>query len=304
VERPREVRASHLARRAVVYARQSSAKQLNVNVGSTTYQLAQAEIARRWGWTDDKIDGVDDDLGLSGQSAGHRHGYQRLRGDVRAGAVGAVFVTDLSRLGRDVAELLGFLGDCKKFDVLVVVDGRVHDFDDHSQLFAQQVSSLVTEYENVRRREMMMRGRSAKAAAGRAVSAPPTGYVAGRNGTWAMDPDPAVREAIAAVFRAFLSKRSLKGTVNELNRLGVRIPARRGSVPRSQIPARCPARPSTGSGRALPLRQAPRERMQTRPDTFADDSSVLRFTEPASSSARPEPVEGRAPTLRQAPLTT
>ncbi len=46
-ERPREIKAHHLARKAYVYIRQSTERQVLQNVGSTAYQRGQAEHARR-----------------------------------------------------------------------------------------------------------------------------------------------------------------------------------------------------------------------------------------------------------------
>src|SRR5512140_3665727 len=101
LNRPHEIKASHLARKAVVYLRQSSDAQVMNNLGSTDAQRAQRRYAEAWGWSPDLIEMIDDDLGLSGAAASHRQGYQRLLKDIEAALVGAVFVSDESRLGRD-----------------------------------------------------------------------------------------------------------------------------------------------------------------------------------------------------------
>ncbi len=225
--RPPDVTASHLTRTAVGYTRQSTKRQVEENEGSTKHQEAQLQFARAWGWPEDRIEYVDDDLGLSGTTSARRLGLQRIMKEVRADIIGAIFVSDLSRLGRNVIELLLFLEECRTHDVLIVVNGRVQDLSDDSQMFPQKVNSVVMEYENARRRDIMMRGRQAKAQAGKAVSRPPTGLVRDKDGVWIFDPDPALYEAIAAVPRTFLRCRSLGRTVRELIRLGVRIPVRR-----------------------------------------------------------------------------
>src|SRR6266404_5435119 len=129
-ERPREIKATHLARKAVVYMRQSSETQVLNNVGSTEYQRNQRRYAEAWGWALDRVEVVDDDLGLSGTSPDHRPGYQRLLRDIEAGLVGAVFVSDESRLGRDMLAKLMFANLCIMKKVLLVLDGRVGDLAD------------------------------------------------------------------------------------------------------------------------------------------------------------------------------
>jgi hypothetical protein len=65
-ERPTLIKSRHLARKAVVYVRQSTARQVAENDGSTAYQRAQADHARRWVFTQVEIN--EEDLGLSGRS--------------------------------------------------------------------------------------------------------------------------------------------------------------------------------------------------------------------------------------------
>jgi len=226
-DRPPEVTASHLARRAAVYARQSTARQVDENEGSTDYQRDQIKFPLAWGWPAADVDLNDDDLGYSGTTTVRRRGYQRLLEYLRGGRLGAIFVSDLSRLGRDAVELLTLLNECKLRDVLIVVNGSVYNLDNSGQMFGHQVTTLVAEYENVRRAEMMQAGRRAKALAGKAVSAPPTGYVRAEKGVWHMHPDPAVQEALRAVFRVFLCQRALVPTMHELRQLGIKIPSRK-----------------------------------------------------------------------------
>ena len=49
-ERPPEVTASHRARKALIYVRQSTLRQVAQNQGSTADQEGQARHPRRWGW--------------------------------------------------------------------------------------------------------------------------------------------------------------------------------------------------------------------------------------------------------------
>src|SRR5205814_4511214 len=69
-----KITASHLARHAVVYLRQSSAAQVEHNRESTERQYALASKARELGWPAERIVVIDEDLGLSGGGTATRSG--------------------------------------------------------------------------------------------------------------------------------------------------------------------------------------------------------------------------------------
>src|SRR5438552_12344895 len=73
-----KITASHLARHAVVYLRQSSAAQVEHNRESTERQYALASKARELGWPAERIVVIDEDLGLSGGGTATRSGFARL----------------------------------------------------------------------------------------------------------------------------------------------------------------------------------------------------------------------------------
>src|SRR5262249_29104896 len=95
----------HRRRNAIVYLRQSSLKQLEENTGSQAYQRSQFELARAYGWPDDSIEIIDEDLGRSGSSVDRRSGWQRMLEQIAANAVGVVFAANISRLGREMLAL-------------------------------------------------------------------------------------------------------------------------------------------------------------------------------------------------------
>jgi DNA invertase Pin-like site-specific DNA recombinase len=73
-----KVQPDHLSRQAVVYIRQSTAKQVQYNQESTRRQYQLAEQAREMGWPQPLVRIIDDDLGMSGASSEHRLGFQKL----------------------------------------------------------------------------------------------------------------------------------------------------------------------------------------------------------------------------------
>src|SRR3954447_22148126 len=72
------VTPTHLARKAVVYIRQSTPHQIVSNQESLRLQYALRQRARELGWHDADIDVIDADLGLSGASAAQRGGFKEL----------------------------------------------------------------------------------------------------------------------------------------------------------------------------------------------------------------------------------
>ena len=77
-----KVTASHLARTAYLYVRQSTLRQVINNTESTTRQYALRQRAVALGWPAEQIVTIDSDQGQSGASAADREGFQHLVADV------------------------------------------------------------------------------------------------------------------------------------------------------------------------------------------------------------------------------
>jgi len=88
--------AAVLRRKAVVYVRQSSQTQVQVNLESQRRQYDLVEEARRRGFQ--QVEVIDDDLGRSASGMVARPGFDRLVAWLCAGEVGAVLCFDASRL--------------------------------------------------------------------------------------------------------------------------------------------------------------------------------------------------------------
>ena len=79
----------HLQRKAIVYLRQSSDRQVQRHTESQRLQYALAERARAFGFA--QVDIIDTDLGYSAAvGAGRRAGFERLIAAVAVGEVGLV----------------------------------------------------------------------------------------------------------------------------------------------------------------------------------------------------------------------
>src|ERR1700746_1971527 len=99
-----KITASHLARQAIVYLRQSSPAQVEHNRESTERQYALATKARELGWPHDRIIVIYEDPGLSGPVSGARSGFACLTAEVALARVGLVLGLEVSRLARNNAD--------------------------------------------------------------------------------------------------------------------------------------------------------------------------------------------------------
>ena len=85
-----KVTAAHLSRRALLYVRQSSLKQVIHNTESAIRQYDLRGKATALGWAADQITVIDIDQGHSGASAAGREGFQQMVAEVSLGRAGIV----------------------------------------------------------------------------------------------------------------------------------------------------------------------------------------------------------------------
>src|SRR5213595_1635391 len=84
-----KIKPEHLARKAIVYLRQSSERQVRQNKESQLLQYAVAERVRALGWKQVEI--INNDLGSSaGIASAQREGFERVLSLVALGEVGIV----------------------------------------------------------------------------------------------------------------------------------------------------------------------------------------------------------------------
>jgi hypothetical protein len=106
------ITASHLARRAVIYIRQSSPHQVLTHQESLRLQYALRTRAMELGWPEHAIEVIDADLGLSAASAQCRPGFKELISQVTLAEVGIIFLLDVTRLSRNCSDWYPLLDLC------------------------------------------------------------------------------------------------------------------------------------------------------------------------------------------------
>ena len=124
-----KITESHLNRRAIVYLRQSSLKQVRQNKESQRAQYALAETARAWGWKEVEV--IDTDLGSSASlGAAIREGFEKVIGRVAMGEAGIIFNREASRLSRTDQDWCRLLQVCGVFATLISDGEQVYDLND------------------------------------------------------------------------------------------------------------------------------------------------------------------------------
>jgi DNA invertase Pin-like site-specific DNA recombinase len=119
-----KITASHLARTAYVYIRQSTPDQVQHNLESKRRQYGLADRARALGWQDVIV--LDEDLGRSGSGVA-RPGFERLLAAICEGSVGAVVAIEASRLARNGRDWHTLLEFCALVVCLIIDEEGVHD---------------------------------------------------------------------------------------------------------------------------------------------------------------------------------
>ena len=127
-----KLRPWHLDRSAIVYVRQSTPQQVLEHQQSTARQYALVDRAVALGWPHDCVTVIDNDLGLSGQSAEGRLGFQRLLAEVALDHVGLILGLEMSRLARSCKDWHQLLELCARFRTLLADADGVYDPTDYN----------------------------------------------------------------------------------------------------------------------------------------------------------------------------
>ena len=160
-----KIGARHLERQAIVYVRQSSARQVRENIESTQLQYRLVEQARALGWSDQQTVTIDDDLGQSGRSLEGRIGFQRLLAEVSLGHVGIVLGIEMSRLARSCRDWHHLLELCAVFGCLLGDADGTYDPRDHNDRLLLGLKGTMSEAELHILRGRLDAGRKTRRAA-------------------------------------------------------------------------------------------------------------------------------------------
>jgi DNA invertase Pin-like site-specific DNA recombinase len=217
-----KVRDEHLSRKALVYLRQSTMKQVINNRESQRLQYAMEDEARGLGFA--QIEVVDCDLGIRASIGADRKGFEYVISEVAKGHIGAVISREVSRLSRTDKDWCHLLEVCQVFDTLVLDEERVYDLskiDDQLMLGIKGTMSVV-ELKVLKMR--MQDGKEEKARRGELKMRLPPGYVYGPFDKVVKDPDERVRKAVLLIFQKFRELWSVRQTFKWFHENDVSLP--------------------------------------------------------------------------------
>jgi DNA invertase Pin-like site-specific DNA recombinase len=220
----RKVTPAHLSRKALLYVRQSTLRQVTHNPESTRRQYALRERALALGWTAEQIVVVDCDLGVSGAST-DRKGFQLLVAEVSMGRVGIVLGLEVSRLARNSADWHRLLELSALTDTLILDEDGVYDPTQYNDRLLLGLKGTLSEAELHMLRARMRGGLLAKARRGELRIGLPVGLVYDALGHVTLHPDAQVRDSVRLLFRTFFRTGSASATVKHFTTHDLPFPA-------------------------------------------------------------------------------
>ena len=215
--RSSKVETRHLAKLAIVYVRQSSARQVRENIESTQLQYDLVNRALAYGWSNDRIETIDDDLGVSGRSLEGRTGFQRLLAEISLGHVGLVMGIEMSRLARNCRDWHQLLELCAVFDSLLGDADGIYNPREHNDRLLLGLKGTMSEAELHILRGRLEAGRKNKARRGEYFCQAPIGYIRTQGGV-AFEPDEQARGVVQLLFGKFEEIGSASGVLRFFQR--------------------------------------------------------------------------------------
>src|SRR3982074_1257733 len=218
-----KIKPEHLARKAIVYLRQSSERQVRQNKESQLLQYAMAERVRALGWQQVEI--INSDLGSSASVAAARgEGVERVLSSVALGEVGIVGSREVSRLSRTDKDWCRLLEVCQIFGTLIADEQQVYDLNYLDDQLVLGIKGTLSVVELKVLRQRLQAGQESKARRGELFKRLPVGYVRDAMGKVVFHPDQRVCEAIQLVFVKFRELWSVRQTFQWFRDHDVELP--------------------------------------------------------------------------------
>jgi DNA invertase Pin-like site-specific DNA recombinase len=225
-----KIRSQHLARKAMLYVRQSSAYQVSHNLESQKLQYAMQEHLHQLGWQEVEV--VDEDLGRSAAGTQTRTGFERMVAEVCLGRVGAVAAREVSRFARNSREWQQLVEVCRVVDTVLVDQETVYAPRQSNDRLLLGLKGSLNEYELDLLRQRSLEARREKAKRGELIVAAPIGYLKTEEQRLEKDPDRRIQEAIRLVFDRFVAIGSVRQTLLWFLEHGLQLPA---CTPRGEV---------------------------------------------------------------------
>lgn len=232
------IAAAHRARRAIVYIRQSTERQVLENTESQRRQRGLVERAIELGWSRAQVVQIDEDLGRSGAGTQDRSGFRQMVAETALGGVGIIMALEVSRVSRSNHDWYHLLDICAVTGTLIADAEGLYDPRAHNDRLLLGLKATMSETELHTLKQRLVEAVRSKAARGEFRCRLSAGFEWDPAGRIVKSPDEQVMSAIARVFERF----DQLGTVHRVHCSlvddGCRVPllAGRGSTLKWVVP--------------------------------------------------------------------
>ena len=219
-----KIKPEHLARKAIVYLRQSTDKQVRENKESQKLQYEVAERIRALGWK--QVELIHSDLGSSAAIASaRRDGFECVLSSVALGEIGIVGSREVSRLSRTDKDWCRLLEVCQIFGTLIADEQQIYDLNSLDDQLVLGIKGTLSVVELKILRQRLQAGQESKARRGELLKRLAVGFAQDPAGKVVFHPDRRVREAIQLVFVKFREHWSVRQTFQWFRDHDVELPA-------------------------------------------------------------------------------
>lgn len=219
-----KVTPDHLRRKAYLYIRQSTLRQVFENTESTKRQYALRDRAIALGWPIEQIVVIDSDLGRSGASSAGREGFKELVSEVGMGNVGIVLGLEVSRLARNSSDWHRLLEICALSKTLILDEDGLYDPGHFNDRLLLGLKGTMSEAELHVLKARLQGGIFSKARRGELKGPLPVGFVYSASNKVILDPDKQIQKSINLFFDTFQRTGSASGTVKYFRENAIKFP--------------------------------------------------------------------------------
>jgi len=224
-----KITSRHLERKAVIYIRQSSPKQVREHLDSQLTQRTLIRRAEHLGWHPERIEVFDGDLGQSAAGRHERDDFKALAAEVALGHVGVVFGWQVSRLARNNAEWYQLLDLAALLGTLIGDTDGIYDPRLYNDRLLLGLKGTMSEAELYLMRQRLNAGRLSQVQRGEYVQHLPTGLVRLSDHSVIKDPDQQIQHVIGLVLSKFEELGSAFQVLRYCKQQGILLPRRHGS---------------------------------------------------------------------------
>jgi len=211
------VNPTHLARKALIYIRQSTPQQVMTNQESLRLQYALRTRAIELGWRSEDVEIIDADLGQTGAVAQNRQGFKEVVSRVTLGEVGLILSSEVTRLSRNCSDWYPLLDICGYRSCLIADRDGVYDPASTNGRLLLGLKGQLSEFELHTIRSRLNAGLLNKAQRGELGLSLPIGLIRQTDGQVVKDPNQEIQGRISLVFDTFLRVKSASRVLRFFN---------------------------------------------------------------------------------------